>query len=263
MSHQRRIFADLPEKLSLGDTASPSDTSAAEILLPADTSRHLTRVLRLQSGAGLIVVSKSSAKEYEGVITEEGEQVKVKLLCERQQTPPSHRVGTLIFALTKGDRNDFVCEKACELGVERILFWQAQRSVVRINAESEKQKKLSRWSKIAESAAKQSCRQSIPQVQLATNIDELFSLLQKTSSQEDRFLCCSLSQGALEIRQIEAPKSKVHLLIGPEGDLTQEEESELCKRGFERISLGSFVLRSETAALAAISMAQGIWGDIE
>jgi len=174
------------------------------------------------------------------------------------------RLGTLAFALSKGPKNDLVCEKACELGAQRIIFWQAARSVVRLEpAKREGAARLRRWLRIAEAAAKQSGRNSVPQVLLLRNSQELLAVLRDSYSPKDICLCCSLSSSAVPINKLERPPGLAHLLVGPEGDLTAQEEETFIKYGFQLVSLGPFILRSETAAIAALGLIQGLWGNVQ
>ena len=254
MPHERRVFEDLPDPLSAKDLA--------EIPLSPENTRHVCRVLRLEPGAQIVVVSKSTKREYDAILTETGGTAVVKLTGVRSERQPASRVGTLAFALTKGANNDLVCEKACELGAQRIIFWQAQRSVVRLTSQNDIGKKLSRWQKIAESASKQSCKNYVPEIIFAANVDELVSAIGKIAKPEDALLCCSLSPEATDLRSMTPPLRQVHLVIGPEGDFTQNEEAALVEQGFKLASLGEFILRSETAAIAAVSIAQGLWGPL-
>lgn len=168
-------------------------------------------------------------------------------------------VASICCALLKSDHNDLVCEKACELGVESIIFWQAEHSVVQIKDGAEA-KKLDRWKRIAESAAKQSKKTEIPPVELATSLEKLVTLIDRRSLPGDLRLCCSLSPEAKPMSQVLTAGGRVHLVVGPEGDFSPKEEEALCKQGFLRVALGPHVLRSETAAIAAVAMVQAIAG---
>jgi 16S rRNA (uracil1498-N3)-methyltransferase len=255
MPQVRRVFVDLPPDFSLGNNPEVS-------LAPAD-AHHLSRVLRLKPGSLVAVTARSSAEEYQAIIVSGGaKEMRVKLLtpCARQNI--RGRVKSLVFALSKGSKNDLVCEKACELGVQQIVFWQACRSVVELSALKQRSQRLARWARIAESAAKQSGKNYVPQVHLASSLDEVMSVIEKGAHSLDRFFCCSLSAASVAMNKVEAPSGYVHLAVGPEGDLTAQEEKAFESRNFQLVSLGPFVLRSETAAIAAVAMAQGLWGSL-
>jgi 16S rRNA (uracil1498-N3)-methyltransferase len=167
-------------------------------------------------------------------------------------------VHSLVFALCKGDHNDEVCRKATEFGVHNVIFWQSARSVVRL-AGKDRAAKLERWTKIAESACAQSGQPRAPKITLCLSEAELFSALASVKLPGDRLLCCSLSSGAAQLRSLDRPENGVHLLVGPEGDLTPEEEQALAKFGFEPVTLGRSRLRAETAAVAAIAAVECLW----
>ena len=247
MPQERRIFENISSSLSI----------PVEMEISEENFHHLIKVLRLKPGAQIVVAAKDSPIEYKALLVSDEKPARIKLISTAQTKKQCCKVHTLIFALTKGERNDLVCEKACELGVEKIIFWQAERSVVKISDLQECNKKIARWNKIAESAAKQSHRTTIPSICLALDFNELISALKE--SLPDKLLCCSLASTAQAIKDIPSPKGQVAIIIGPEGDFTKEEEQKLIDFGFEPITLGENILRSETAAIAAIAMANGIW----
>ena len=250
MSHERRVFVELTKEVQ--------SVTGIEVTLSDTDSHHLVRVLRLPPGSPVKVVLKPSGEEYEGLITNASMPVRVKLIRACSDRGEGSRVQSLAFALTKGPRSDLVCEKACELGVRQIIFWQASRSVVRITSEEDRQKKLARWLRIAESAAKQSAKPYIPEVIIVQDNWELLGKLDEIRGPLDCCLCCSLSPSAIAIREIPAPRGRVHVVVGPEGDLTPEEEETFLTHGFQLVSLGPYVLRSETAAIAAVAMVEAL-----
>jgi 16S rRNA (uracil1498-N3)-methyltransferase len=132
--------------------------------------------------------------------------------------------------------------------------------VVRIDSENDRQKKLSRWQSIVESAAKQCGNDSIPRISVALDLKSLLDELSSLRSADDRAFICSLAPGAKLPAELTPPTNRVHLAVGAEGDFTDKEEATLCESGFEKLSLGPLVLRCETAAIVAISMVHGAWG---
>lgn len=253
MSHPRRVFIDLP--------AGTAGTYGDTLLLSEEDAHHFRDVLRLSEGAVLLAVDRRSSREFEAVIAStQQDSVCIKLLRQREGRTTQSRVSSLIFALAKGGHTDEVCEKSCELGVQNIILWQSARSVVRIASETEKEKKLQRWKKIAESAAKQSGNHTIPKIHIALSLPELLQTIQAIREPGDRSLLCSLGPDAKLPAQIEAPRASVHLAVGPEGDFEPQEENSLRAAGFEAMSLGPLILRCETAAIVAISMVHGAWG---
>ncbi len=243
-----RVFIESPASTPL--------QSGYELVLNSQDSHHIARVLRLGPGGLVTVVLKgaeSGAREYQAIITKAAELVHIKILQAIGNERSIPRVRCLAYALTKGESIDLVCEKACELGVEHIILWEAERSVRHITDEKQAVK-LTRWQKIVESAAKQSGRDSLPSVQIVKGVDELVIASKKLAELNDVLITCSLSPAAQSIRTVILGNRAAHVVIGPEGDLTQSEEQVLLANNFSLVNLGPFVLRSETAAIAALSM---------
>lgn len=253
MSHARRVFVDFPD--------SDAQSHGSTVSLSRDDSHHFLKVLRLKEGDPLTVVSRKDGNEFDAIVASTVNNVLVaRLLGSRARARQHSRVSTLICALAKGKNTDFVCEKSCELGVQTIVLWQSERSVVRISSQDDQERKLQRWKKITESAAKQSGNDFIPDVRLARRLSEVMDFLRGLAQPGDIKLLCSLSPDAKLPRDMRPPEGNVHLIVGPEGDFTPEEEEALVKSGFARLSLGPLVLRCETAAVVAVSMVHGAWG---
>ena len=247
----RRFFADFKDNRG---------RPGSLVALAPDDAHHLTNVLRLRPGSPVTVVDRESHDEFEALVATVGEAATIQIIAPLRNVKPLSRVASLLFAITKGERNDWLCEKAVELGVRILVFWQAERSVVRLTSPAEAEKKKGRWRRIAESAAKQSGKNLVADIYAAESLDAALELVDGFRAPEDRLFCASLLPEAKELRDLPPPALGVHLLIGPEGDLTPAETSTLGKRGFELVSLGPYTLRSETAALAATAMIQGLWG---
>ncbi len=255
MPQERRVFEDLI-------TSDIKLSTDSELELSAENAHHLCNVLRLDVGAQITIASKQTGTAYNALITKiSGKRAFYKLCSKVASSRTNYRVSTIAPALLKGDKNDFICEKATELGVQKIVFWQGERSVTKFT--ESKDKKLTRWKSIAESSAKQSHKDFIPSAEIADDITELISLINELKASEDLVLYCSLSPEATPLRRLAAPKGHIHLIIGPEGDFTAHEEALLKKECFTPISLGDYILRSETAAMASIAMCEALFGDIE
>ena len=246
--HERRVFID--EELKLGDEISVSDKDAY----------HLKTVLRAEEGSPVTVVQKSNGTEYHAFVTAVTPSIRLKLrsITDKNKSAVSP-VRSLTFSLCKNSINDLVCEKAAELGVENLILWCSKRSIVKITKD-DREKKIERWQKIAESAAKQSGKQKLMQIHIALTMEELASKIKSIRDPSERLFCCSLTEGAMPLRKITTSFSSCHLLVGPAGDLTVEEELKLVEHGFELITLGPYLLRAETAAIVAISTIHAICG---
>lgn len=258
MPQKRRIFVDLTSSLNNQESSSLCGTS---ISVGAKNHHYLTHVLRLQVGDALTVICRSSGRSFDAQLESISDTDSATLLLDEiLQSAHTPRVGALCFANCKGKKNDLVLEKATELGVERIIIWQAEHSVSLIKGEKDLKKKLERWEKIVESACLQSGKTTIPSVHFACNASELACMLDEFGSPQDTRLCCSLRKNSVLISDLEPPTHKAHLLIGPEGDMTEAEQNIFSEMNCRFITLGPYVLRSETAAIAAIASVQAVWG---
>lgn len=228
------------------------------IELSADDSHHIKDVVRLTKGDKLLVICREQRQQFLGTIKAVDKFVKVTLdaLTEVKSDPIS--VATVGFALSKGERNDIVCQKCTELNVNNLVFWESERSVVKLDGPDLERKRM-RFERIALEATKQCGRIEVPSVALKKGVAETISHIRSIAGPNDRFLFCSLSEGAQPLKNMLPLNTPVHLIIGPEGDLTSEEEKSFVRHGFEGITLGNLVLRSETAAIVAVAMVQAMF----
>jgi 16S rRNA (uracil1498-N3)-methyltransferase len=163
---------------------------------------------------------------------------------------------TLAQGISRGERMDWVVQKATELGVARIAPLFTERSVVHLD-DRQAAKKVQHWRSIAIAACEQSGRNRVPEI--ATPIG-LFDLLER---QAVRGAALLLSPGAaLRITDIPAADTGATVLIGPEGGLADAEQEAATKSGFTPVRMGPRVLRTETAAVCALTLLQQKFGDL-
>ena len=221
---------------------------------------HMRRVLRLRPG-DQVTLFDDQGWEHEGVIRVYTDEIgEVEILSSFRPERESPLEITLAQALGKGEKMDWVVEKATELGVRRIAPFFSSRTVPRLDRERLERRK-SRWEKIALAAVKQSGRGRIPEIVLAGDFTELIG--RSWECQLKLFFWEGESgQKLTQIRRERERLDSVLLVIGPEGGFSAEEASEAKRCGFQPVSLGRRILRTETAALAALSIVQCLWGDI-
>jgi 16S rRNA (uracil1498-N3)-methyltransferase len=163
----------------------------------------------------------------------------------------------LVQGISRGERMDFVIQKATELGVKRISPVFTEYGVVKLD-EKRAQTRRDHWQSVATSACEQSGRVRPPLVDAPIALNAWFGAGAKESGTD-----LILQPGApTPLASIEAPVTKVCLLVGPEGGFSNSEYDDARVAGFTAVSLGPRVLRTETAALAAIAVAQSVWGDL-
>lgn len=233
----------------------PQTFVAGEVLrLPENVCRHI-QVLRLQAGAPLVLFDgqgQAAAAELLEIGRKQALARVDKLLTESRESPLAV---TLIQAVSASEKMDFAVQKGTELGVKRIIPAVSTRSNVRLSGERA-EKKVRRWQEIAVSACEQCGRNKVPPVAPIADLPQVLAALPVDSGA--RLLLSP--HGGVPLRSLPPAQSAV-LLIGPEGGLTAEEEDLARSHGFQAVQLGARVLRTETAAMAALAAMQALWGD--
>ena len=225
--------------------------------LDADRTRYLARVLRLRAG-DTISVFDGGGSEYRATlsrITKNAATVNIGDLIETQ-VESNLRVH-LVQGISRGERMDFVVQKATELGVKRITPVLTEYGVVKLD-DKRAAKRREHWQKVAASACEQCGRVRLPLVDTPMSLKNWFG---SPPEQVDTQLI--LRPGAdKSLCAISAPVTKVCLLIGPEGGFSDSEYDDAASVGFDAVSLGPRILRTETAATAALAILQSKWGDL-
>ena len=221
---------------------------------------HLRRVLRLRPGDHIIAFD-DNGWEHEAVIRALNDaQGELEILRSYQAERESPLAVTLAVALTKGDKMDYVVEKATELGVKTIAPFVSRYTVPKLNDRKVVQR-AERWQKIALSAAKQCGRTCLPEVLPLCDYHELIG--ERGAAELKLFFWEREAEQTLkQVRDREAGVQSVLLVIGPEGGFTVDEAEMARTRGYTTVHLGPRVLRAETAALTALSLVQYLWGDL-
>ena len=230
-------------------------------LLKVDGSevRHIRRVLRLKVGDRLVLFD-GSAKEYEGIIVEESPSsvvIKVQGIFSPSKESPLEI--TLAQSLLKGEKMEYLIQKATELGIRKIIPFFSSRSVPLLD-KSKKLRRYHRWEKIAIEACKQCGRITVPKVEPLQNYSEMLGM---ASSEALRLILWEKEgQGLKEILKESKERTKIFFVVGPEGGMSDEEVEEARRAGFIPINLGKRVLRSETASVCLLSILQYERGDL-
>lgn len=235
-----------------------------QIELSQENTHYLRDVLRLKDGDHLELGDPDSGAIFSAVILSTTSAVTVLIKEALPDTQLLQRPIVLLFALCKGQKNELVCDWATELGCSSIIFWQAERSVVRLKDERELSAKAARLTKIAQAAAQQSKQSRPPQIHVVRSLSaaaEISAAAQTLQSNSVGLkLYCSLSPDAAPIHALLSTLNNsvaTAVVIGPEGDLSPEEETLLKSSGWLPVSLGKSTLRSELAALTAIVAVRG------
>jgi 16S rRNA (uracil1498-N3)-methyltransferase len=238
--------------------------------LPPDTASHLARVLRARSGDSLILFN-GDGREFDGAIEAvRGSRVSASVGHSRLVDRESPLAITLVQCVPRGDRMDFVVQKATELGVARIVPVLSQRSVVRLDP-GQAESKANHWRAVAVSACEQCGRTRLPAIEAARPL--LDYLGDSTACAGPRLVfepqsgpqpAAATSPGAAATNPGAAVGAIVdaEIAIGPEGGFAADELEAFRVVGFSRVALGPRVLRAETAAIAAVVWLQARFGDM-
>jgi 16S rRNA (uracil1498-N3)-methyltransferase len=226
------------------------------ITLPAHAGVHLTRVLRLKPGATLAVFDGAGHEHDATIAAVRAERVEVLLGATRTAPAPSPLAITLSQGVSRGERMDYAVQKATELGVHRIVPLLCERSVVRLDAE-QAVRKLEHWRGVAIAAAEQCGRAELPDILAPRRLAEHLA----AARSEAGMRLVLAPQAKISLRELPPPVA-VEILIGPEGGLADEEIALASIAGYQGVRLGPRVLRTETAAAAAIAALQTLHGDL-
>lgn len=236
-----------PSQFSLNETVTLSD----------DAFGHVVRVLRLKDGDTITLFNGDEPFQYTTTLCNISKKsAQVKVISQQESNSESPLNIHLGQGISRGDRMDFTLQKSVELGVNTITPLFTERCGVKLNADRLEKKRL-QWQKIVISACEQSGRTCVPIVGEPMLLADW--LAQKTGA-----LKINLHPKAQHsIMSLPMENTRVRLLIGPEGGLSDEEITQANAHGFHDVLLGARVLRTETAALTAITALQCKFGDLK
>ncbi|MEI7704252.1 MAG: RsmE family RNA methyltransferase [Deltaproteobacteria bacterium] len=216
----------------------------------APSLHYLAGVLRLAPGAP-VEVFDGAGSAWDA--TFDGETLR---LGERRPAPLPGATVWLAFALARGEKGDWIVQKGTELGLSRIVPWQGERSVVRLEP-GRASERARRWERIAAEAARQCGRSDVPEVAVP-------GTLAAALTAPPGFVRLVFHAGAgAPIASVVSPAAPGYLaVVGPEGGLTDREVDACLSAGCALASLGPRVLRAETAAVTAAALLQFLAGDL-
>jgi 16S rRNA (uracil1498-N3)-methyltransferase len=224
------------------------------ITLPEPVAHHI-QVLRLAPGE-LITVFNGDGGEYSATLTQiERRSVSAEIKVHHAREVELPFAVTLAQALPEGSKMDWIIEKAIELGVTGFQPLAAQRCVVRLSAERA-EKKMGHWQGIIESASEQSGRNRLARL---APLQDYKQWITQQDMHRRIILTPRAQQSLPDWARHQGPQA-VTLVIGPEGGLTEAEENDALRHGALALAIGPRILRTETAALAAVAALSGLWG---
>lgn len=251
MEIQSEIYLGAQELKPTADTyffIQPDDAHSGKFILRNDEFKHAVKVLRLKEG-NIVCGVNGEGTEYLGDIIEisgANKLIRCREISKRRMTNEPVSDVTLIQAPVKGDRTDYLVEKAVEIGVNRIIPVHTERTIIKVSSQ-----RTTRWRRIALSGMKQSGRSVLPDIEDAISWQEAvsrsFGPVQKLILHKD---------GNTALANLIADsdsRARYVIAVGPEGDFTETELNIAQENGFKKVSLGPRRLRSETAGLVALA----------
>ena len=232
-----------PGALTVGDHCS----------LVEDHLHYIRSVQRMKPGSRLFLFD-GRGQEYAAVIMDISEEQAVVEIISKDRAPARPARITLIQALPKAQKMDFIVQKATELGVDEILPFHSERSIPRLTSEKARLK-TERWRKIAHEAARQCRRSDVPEIPDIHIFPDVLKVVEPNALKmifwegESRL-------GLKDVLQKSSNPRVFSIIVGPEGGLAPEEVDAAKASGFVSVSLGKQILKLETAAVAILAILQ-------
>ena len=226
----------------------------SKIIIIGEDVKHIKNVLRKQIGENIEICNQETGKTYKCEILELKEQEVISNIIE-EMTSTEDKIKVDIYqGLPKADKMELIIQKSIELGVNAIIPVEMKRCVVKLDSKSEA-KKIERWQKIAESAAKQSGRNTVPEIRRIIKIQDIAEL----KNFYDSIIVCYENEKENYIKnELIKLKNKeqinIAIVIGPEGGLEEKDVEYLKENGAVIVTLGNRILRTETVALNLLSI---------
>jgi len=230
-----------------------------KITINNDDVNHIKNVLRLSKGEKIEISNSDNGESYICEILDfNNNTVNCKIIEKNENVSESNIYLHVLQGLPKSDKMELIIQKCTELGVKEYTPVSLNRCIVKLNGKDE-QKKVERWQKISEVAAKQSKRNVIPKVNNILKLDEVVKLIQEY----DIMLVAFEEEKNNSIKQelVKLDKNqnlKIGILIGPEGGIEREEIEILKQAGAKIVTLGNRILRTETASIVCAGLVMQI-----
>ncbi|WP_438446206.1 16S rRNA (uracil(1498)-N(3))-methyltransferase [Gorillibacterium sp. sgz5001074] len=244
----------------------PEELAGDRVRITGDDAHHLVKVMRAEPGEEIICSNGLDREVLARIASVDRNLVEAQVVSE---LPMDREAGVEVWiaqSLPKGDKLETVIQKCTELGADRFLPFVSERTVVQYD-EKKEGKRLERWRKIAKEAAEQAHRNRIPDIGQPVSWKQLLKLLPEA----DLSLICYEKESGLSFRPLlaearsrgpEGRRPRILVLVGPEGGLTEKEVSEAVQAGCHSVSLGRRILRTETAAMAALGCIMYEYGEM-
>lgn len=240
-----RIYTDQPLR------------AGVEVLLPEQAGEHVARVLRMERGHPLILFN-GDGREYDATLAQLAKRgVTAEVEQAREVDRESKLDITLAQGVARGEKMDWILQKATELGVARIAPLVTERTEVKLD-EDRAGRRLAHWQQVIASACEQCGRNRLPRLDAPQRLPTWLAQLGDTPGAR----LALLPEGTQALRSLGALADGAILVVGPEGGFSDHDEAALRQAGFAGLRLGPRILRTETAGLAALAALQAVAGDL-
>lgn len=240
--------------------AAPDNFQNSEITLGLEETRHLRDVLRLGESERVQVFDGRGGEFLCEIVRIEKRLTRLSVIEEiPPESPESNLDLTLAVALLKGEKFDWVVQKACELGVTKIVPLVTKRCDVKIRDVADAVKRVERWQRIALEAAKQSGRARLMRIDAPVKFEDFVKDSASSRSAAENFVLFA-ERGGVSFAEVTS-KEKLTAVVGAEGGWEDREIEAARASGFQTVTLNGRILRAETAAIAFATVLQHRFGD--
>ena len=239
-----RIYTDQPLR------------SGREVLLPEQAGEHVARVLRLERGHPLILFNGDGCEYDANLATLAKRAVTAEVTAAREVDREAPLQLTLAQGIARGEKMDWILQKATELGVACIVPIVTERTEVKLD-EERAERRLAHWHSVIAGACEQSGRNRLPVIEPPQRLDRWLGALDSAALR-----LALVPGGESTLRQLPQMNNGAILVVGPEGGLSDNDATMLTHAGFRGLRLGPRILRTETAGVAALAALQALFGDL-
>jgi 16S rRNA (uracil1498-N3)-methyltransferase len=226
-----------------------------EVLLPEQAGEHAVRVLRLERGHPLILIN-GDGREYDAELASVTRRAVTAVIKHVRMVDREAPLSiTLAQSIARGEKMDWILQKATELGVSHIVPVVTERTEVKLD-EERAERRMAHWNSVIESACEQCGRTTLPALAAPQRIDRWLAEINFAGLR-----LAMIPDGKTTVRELKTMGSGVMVVVGPEGGLSEQDVGMLRLADFSGLRLGPRILRTETAGIAAIAALQAVYGD--
>jgi 16S rRNA (uracil1498-N3)-methyltransferase len=228
-----------------------------DVLLPEQAGEHVARVLRLERGHPLILFN-GDGREYDATLASLAKRaVSAEITSVREVDREAPLQLTLAQGVARGEKMDWILQKATELGVARIVPLVTERTEVKLD-EERAERRRAHWRSVIAGACEQCGRNRLPAIEPPQRLDRWLASLADTSA----LRLALLPEGNVTLRQLPQVENGAILAVGPEGGFSEHDTALFAQAEFRGLRLGPRILRTETAGVAALAALQALYGDL-